>query len=200
MATDRDASPGLVAAALLWLVITGVGMATLWAYARTPGPAANAGRTWPSGAFARDARKPTLVMFLHRHCGCSRASIGELARLMAHAQGRARVYVLISRPSETEPGSERTDLWHSAAEIPGVEVLSDEHDVQSTAFGAAVSGQTLLYDPQGHLIFSGGITAARAHSGDNAGRSAILALLTGGVPAVTTTPVFGCFLRSESQL
>lgn len=119
---------------------------------------------------------------------------------MAHAHGRARVYVLLSRPSDTEPGSERTDLWHSAAEIPGVEVLSDDNDVQSAAFGAAVSGQTLLYDPQGHLMFSGGITAARGHSGDNAGSSAVLALLTGAVPAVTTTPAFGCFLRSESQL
>ena len=119
---------------------------------------------------------------------------------MAHAQGRARVYVLLSRPSDTEPGSERTDLWHAAAEIPGVEVLSDDHDVQSAAFGAAVSGQTLLYDPQGHLMFSGGITAARGHSGDNAGSSAVLARLTGAVPAVTTTPVFGCFLRNESQL
>jgi hypothetical protein len=200
MAADRDASPGLISAALLWLVIVVVGMATLWAYASTPGPAATAGMTWPSAALAHDARRPTLVMFLHPHCGCSRASIGELARVMAHAQGRARVYVLLSRPSETEPGSERTDLWHSAAEIPGVEVLSDDNDVQSAAFGAGVSGQTLLYDPQGHLIFSGGITAARGHSGDNAGSSAVLALLTGGVPAVTTTPVFGCFLRSESQL
>ena len=200
MATDGDASPGLLAAALLWLMIVVVGMATLWGYASTPGPAAKAGMTWPSGVFARDARRPTLVMFLHPHCACSRASVGELARLMAHAQGRARVYVLLSRPSDTEPGAERTDLWHSAAEIPGVEVLSDDNDVQSAAFGAAVSGQTLLYDPQGHLIFSGGITAARGHSGDNAGSSAVLALLTGAVPAVTTTPVFGCFLRSESQL
>jgi hypothetical protein len=200
MAADRDASPGLISAALLWLAIVVVGMATLWAYASTPGPAAHAGMTWPSGAFARDARRPTLIMFLHPHCACSRASVGELARLMAHAQGRARVYVFLSRPSDTGPGSERTDLWQSAAEIPGVEVLSDDNDVQSAAFGAAVSGQTLLYDPQGHLIFSGGITAARGHAGDNAGSNAVLALLTGGVPAVTATPVFGCFIRSEPSL
>jgi hypothetical protein len=200
MAADRVASRGLLAAGLLWLVLVVAGMAALWAYASTPGPSAKAGMTWPSGAFARDARRPTLVMFLHPQCSCSQASVGELARLMAHAQGRVRVYVFVSRSSEATPGSERTDLWHSAAEIPGVEVRSDDNDVQSAAFGAAVSGQTLLYDAQGHLIFSGGITAARGHAGDNAGRSAILALLTGGVPAAATTPVFGCFLRSESQL
>jgi hypothetical protein len=200
MAADRDASPGLLAAAILWLVLVVAGMATLWVYASTPGPAARADSTWPSGAFARDARRPTLVMFLHPQCACSRASVAELARLMAHAQGRARVYAFVSRPGETTPGSERTDLWQSAAEIPGVEVLSDDNDAQSAAFGAAVSGQTLLYDPEGRLIFSGGITAARGHAGDNAGRSAILALLTGGEATVTTTPVFGCFLRSESQL
>jgi len=65
MATDRDASPGLLAAALLWLMIVVVGMATLWGYASTPDPAAKAGTTRPSGAFARDARRPTLLMFLH---------------------------------------------------------------------------------------------------------------------------------------
>ena len=58
MATDRDALPGLLAAALLWLMIVVVGMATLWGYASTPGPAAKAGMTWPSGVFARDARRP----------------------------------------------------------------------------------------------------------------------------------------------
>ena len=73
---------------------------------------------------------------------------------------------------EVEGHPEAKVTYYSAAEIPGVEVVSDEDDAQSAAFGAAVSGQTLLYDREGRLIFSGGITAARGHAGDNAGRSA----------------------------
>jgi hypothetical protein len=42
------------------------------------------------------------------------------------------------------------------------------------------------------LLFAGGITAARGHAGDNAGRSAIETLLAGGRPGYDRTPVFGC--------
>jgi hypothetical protein len=41
-------------------------------------------------------------------------------------------------------------------------------------------------------MFSGGITDARGHAGDNDGRDAVEAYLTGGVPGCTQTPVFGC--------
>ena len=59
MATDRDASPGLLAAALLWLMIVVVGMATLRGYASTLGPAARAGMTWPSEARTDRRTLPT---------------------------------------------------------------------------------------------------------------------------------------------
>jgi hypothetical protein len=42
------------------------------------------------------------------------------------------------------------------------------------------------------LIFSGGITAARAHPGDNAGRSALVALLNRAPADRAGTNVFGC--------
>jgi hypothetical protein len=59
-------------------------------------------------------------------------------------------------------------------------------------FHATTSGQTLLYSPAGSLMFSGGITAARGHEGDNVGESTIVALLTGKPTDVVRTPVFGC--------
>ena len=54
-------------------------------------------------------------------------------------------------------------------------------------------------DADGRLVFSGGITVARGHSGDNAGRSALAALLTDGTAATTKTAVFGCFLRDAVE-
>jgi hypothetical protein len=195
MSTDR-LRPVIVAAALMWLGVVGVGLGKLWGFAQTPGPAAAASESWPAAShIARDEHRPTLVVFAHPQCGCSRATVGELALLMAHAQGRVATRILFYRPSDADPGWERTDLWSSAAAISGVQVTSDEDGAEAMIFGAAVSGQALLYDVEGRLIFSGGITAARGHSGDNAGRSALVSLLTNDIASTTRTPVFGCFLR-----
>jgi hypothetical protein len=46
---------------------------------------------------------------------------------------------------------------------------------------------------RGCLLFSGGITAARRHAGDNAGESAIVALLN------NQTLVFGCSLVNHTR-
>ena len=45
---------------------------------------------------------------------------------------------------------------------------------------------------RGDLLFSGGITFARGHAGDNAGRTAIEACAAGQSPGYRQTPVFGC--------
>jgi hypothetical protein len=94
-----------------------------------------------------------------------------------------------------------TDLWQTASAIPGVRVFEDRGAVVAFSFGTFTSGQTLLYDPNGRLLFKGGITAYRGHSGDNAGRSVITALLRGETPSQINlpviTPVFGCSLREE---
>jgi hypothetical protein len=51
------------------------------------------------------------------------------------------------------------------------------HGHEACLFGAATWGQTMVYGRDGRLLFSGGITAARGHYGDNAGTQAIAALL-----------------------
>ena len=55
--------------------------------------------------------------------------------------------------------------------LPDVTVVRDDMAGEARRFGAVTSGQTLLFDTQGNLLFSGGITAARAQAGDNAGRA-----------------------------
>lgn len=184
----------------VWLVTVTAGLAALWAYAERPGPSATAPASWPAAATVpAPAEKPALVMFLHPQCACSEATVGELALLMAHAQGRVAVYVFVYRPADSGPEWARTGLWHAAEAIPGVKVTDDVDAKEARTFGARVSGQVLLYDRHRRLLFNGGITAARGHSGDNPGRSALLALLNGATPATTRTPVFGCFLFSADS-
>lgn len=168
------------------------GLTLLWGYENTSGAAAAPPAQWPldSGIHLATDRA-TLVVLVHPHCPCTRASIGELARLMTQAQGRVTAYALFVKPPGSSDDWEKTDLWQSAASIPGVNVVVDE-GVEAQRFHAATSGQTVLYDAEGHLLFSGGITGSRGHSGDNAGRDAIVSLLNTGEAERAETAVFGC--------
>jgi hypothetical protein len=140
-------------------------------------------------------------MFAHPQCGCSKASLGELAVIMAHARQQLNAHVFFYVPRDQAVSWAQTDLWEDAKAIPGVRVAEDHENSVAQGFGAFTSGQTLVYDSGGRLIFNGGITASRGHSGDNYGRDAIIALLQdhtlrpAGLPV--TAPVFGCSLISE---
>jgi len=63
-------------------------------------------------------------------------------------------------------------------------------------FRIETSGDLVLYDADGRLLFHGGITSARGHSGDNLGRSAIQALLWKEPAQTASTSSFGCPLFS----
>jgi len=191
----------LIMTCAAWAVITAAGTGLLWGYENDPGPVARAPSNWPSDSRIRPATdRATLIMLIHPHCPCTRASIGELARLMAQTEGRVTAYAIFLKPSGSSDDWERTDLWQSAASIPGVSVVVDDDGAEAHRFHAMTSGQTALYDVDGRLLFSGGITGSRGHSGDNAGRSAIVSLLNSGDAERTETSVFGCSLygsRSE---
>jgi hypothetical protein len=133
-------------------------------------------------------------MFIHPHCPCSRASIGELAVLMAHCQGRVTTHVLFLRPAGMPLEWIRTDLWRDASAIPGVKVYCDDEGREARRFQIETSGDTALYDAKGQLLFHGGITGSRGHSGDNAGRDDVEALLFNKTISQNHTPAFGCSL------
>src|SRR5712691_9155559 len=190
----------LIASAVLWVFAVSAGLWIMWGYENSPGTAATPPARWPAESrIPRASDGATLIMMAHPHCPCTRASVGELALLMARTQGRVTAYVLLLKPQGVPDNWEKTDLWNSAASIPGVHVLSDEDGIEAERFHTATSGQTLLYDKDGRLLFSGGITAARGHSGDNAGSQALARLLIGGTPSRPHTPVFGCALFDRAM-
>jgi hypothetical protein len=184
----------------LWLLVVGIGLSVLLGYENTPGVAAKPLASWPADSqIQRQPGRATLVMLVHPHCPCSRASIGELAVLMAQSQERLTAYVLFLKPAGFSDDWEKTDLWQSAAGIPGVQPIVDHDGVEARRFHAMTSGQTVLYDAGGRLLFSGGITVARGHAGDNAGRSAIVSLVNAKVAEQAETPVFGCPLFDDNS-
>lgn len=136
----------------------------------------------------------SLVLFVHPQCPCTRATIGELARIVAQCQGRLETFVLVFKPAQSSQEWEQTALCQEARAIPGVRVLSDADGREARRFAAKTSGQVALFDAAGRLVFSGGITGSRGHSGDNAGRTAVVSLVNGAASERDRTFVFGCSL------
>jgi hypothetical protein len=195
-ATDsRLPAPGALLGILVWLAMIAVGIVTLERHAASPGAAADALATWPTASsLERSPASATLVAVLHPACPCSRSTVAELDRIMARASGRPRVYVLFVLPDASLRSVWPSDTAALAAAIPGVELRVDPGGKEATLFDAKTSGQVFLYDASGALRFDGGITPARGHEGDSAGKAAVLAVLAGGGPERTSTPVFGCEL------
>ena len=182
----------------LWAPSAGYGIHVLLRYSATPGKAGSPLLSWPGVSPVKPQPGHFgLVLFAHPQCPCTRATIRELAILSARTAGRLDAFVFFYYPSAQSPRWAHSDLWDDARAIPGVRVLEDRGGRWALQFGAATSGQTLLYGPRGDLRFHGGITAYRGHSGDNAGRDAIVAIVRGEQPAVSMTPVFGCSLRGD---
>ena len=192
-------NPFILSAAVLgWLATVATGMAMLSAYANTPGAPAHAPSEWPvASTIARHAGTATLLVFAHPNCPCTRATLAELDRLLAHVDGGADVHVVLWQPDAPDAASAETSLADLAAAIPHVQVQWDVRGREAARFGVATSGEVLLYDGNDRLRFAGGITGARGHEGDNAGSDALLLQLTAASEAAASSPVFGCGLGSR---
>jgi hypothetical protein len=133
-------------------------------------------------------------MLVHPDCPCTKASLEELDGLMARLPGKLHAYILFSKPGSTPAEVESSSLWQRASEMPGVSVRYDRLGLEAAKFGGTVSGQTVVYDPDGRLVFDGGLTATRGHQGPNAGVNSILLVAARKQSTVLRNPVFGCSL------
>ena len=183
-----------------WVAATVFGAHALLKYENAPGKVGHISSAWPANSAIQQAPdRPTLVMLAHPQCPCTRASMDELAQVMARVQEKVRAYVLFYTPRDAGPEWQNTDTRRSAAQIPGVIVLSDIDGAEAERFGAETSGHTFLFDQNGQLLFNGGITASRGHSGDNVGESSIASLIDKHASSRAQTFVFGCSFKSQPR-
>jgi hypothetical protein len=150
----------LLIGCLVWLPAVGDGLHHVWAYENSPGRSGNSPAQWPSASYIRRNDLPTLVLFIHPYCPCSRATLGEFAILMTHSQRLVNANAVFVKPTGFDEAWEQSDLWRSAMAIPGVTVTEDENAVEAGRFGSETSGQVALYSAAGALLFSGGITGS----------------------------------------
>jgi len=185
-----------------WLALVLTGMFFLTRYEWQPGMETGAPVHWPAASHITAATgEPTLLLFLHPHCACSAASIAELGHLMTQTSPHAKVVVVFVHPPGAPADWSETDLWKSAAKLPGVQLLDDRDGHEADDFTTGTSGRTLLYGADGNLLFAGGITPGRGEEGNNPGIATLTTLLKYGSSAPTPSsgaPVFGCPLQTPS--
>lgn len=180
----------------VWISAVAGGLWALSRYSSQPGNTGKIAAAWPPGSRIQPetGHRPTLILFLHPKCPCSRASVGELDRLMARIEGKARVIAVFVQPRGWSEADVKAALWQQAAAIPGVETFLDPDGEEAKRFGGLTSGHLFAFDAGGTLGYSGGITASRGHMGDNAGlRAAVHFVQTGATP-LKQARVFGCSL------
>jgi hypothetical protein len=189
----------LILAGVIWAGTVGAMYRTMRRFETTPGRAAAALPSWPRASRIVPASdRWTLVMLIHPHCGCSRASVEELSGIIEKAGPSLQTYVLVYRPAGFRSGWENTDVLEAAARLPGARLVTDVDGREAQRFGGFTSGQTFLYDREGRLRFSGGITSLRGHAGLNRGSLDIVEIVRLRREQ-GEHPVYGCAIVTPGE-
>jgi hypothetical protein len=187
---------------VVWALVIGAGVVQVAQYENTPGTSASIVLPPADERLPLATDRATLIMFVHPKCPCSDASMAELAELMTKCAKQPAATVVFFRPTGQSDDWVKTRLWSAARAIPRVRTVIDADGALAKQFDAQTSGQVFLYEPDGRLAFSGGITGSRGHAGDNAGADALAMLLDGQLnlyaSAPIQAPVFGCQILESS--
>lgn len=191
-----------------WLGLVACGLGALANYGATPGAVGEVPNVWPTDAaegLTLAQGSLTIVLAVHPRCPCTRATINELERTLARAGEQPTIYALIFEPAlevDTDPDESfaRTQIRTRLSDLPGVVMVRDPGSEIASRFGAMTSGHTLVYDADGSLRFSGGLTPTRAHEGPNTGSASLIELLNGGAAIADDAPVYGCPLCPDSPV
>jgi hypothetical protein len=136
---------------------------------------------------------PLLLVFIHPQCSCTWATLEEIDQLQSSSAVPARLVLVVYDSAALRP---QPVFQPSAWLHQPYRTLTDTNGRIARRFGAATSGDIVLYSASGQLLFQGGITPERAHPGSSPARETLReAMLTGhpapGSPAQHAA-VFGC--------
>jgi hypothetical protein len=138
---------------------------------------------------------PSLVMYVHPFCPCTRASFQELTKIVDRARGDGKEpavkIVVVVAPGMPDGWRDGPNV-RAAHQFQGAEVQYDLDAHLARAQSVTTSGHVVMFDSPARLGFRGGITRSRGHAGDNDGTRAITEILNGRKPSIAYTPVFGC--------
>lgn len=183
----------------LWCLIVISGMCTMMSYSNRGGNNGAPPSNNPNAINASQQNESnTLLLFLHPKCSCSLATVREMSRIIAYASRPIDIHIVFAPISIYQDVSE-TKIWSHASLLPSVNIVVDRNGDLIKQYAVKTSGHALLYNPHGKLMFSGGITSGRGHEGDNSGKTAVIALISGQRALINTVPVFGCPLMGSQM-
>jgi hypothetical protein len=190
----------LVVAGLIWAATVGALYQAVRRFETTPGRGAAVRTMWPvRSRIVPDRNHWTLVMLIHPHCSCTRASLQELERIIEMSGPSLQTYVLVYRPADFNAGWEKTETFEAAKHLQRARVIVDPDGREAKLFGGFTSGQAFLYDREGAMRFSGGVTSLRGHAGVNRGSMDVVDIVHARARQ-GTHPVFGCaIVTTESE-
>lgn len=172
---------GLAAVGFAWLIAVGFGWNLAMKYETTPGRAAER----VAVASTSKTTPFTCVIFAHPQCPCTRATLVAMRAVEEAHPGRIACQIFIA-------GSGDGENLTLAKSIPGATVETTSAHSVRTRFDAQTSGQTLVFDRQGKLVFSGGITPGRGVDDPRFALKIFEEILDGRPPK--SSPVYGCAL------
>jgi hypothetical protein len=154
---------------------------------------------WPSQtALTRQQGRPTMLLFLHPKCPCSRATLHELERLLTSTSGKAvravDLIVVATVPEFPDESWLRSETVERVGQLANARLFIDPNGTEAARFGAVTSGLVMYFDAEGTTQYSGGITMARGHEGPSVGGECVTKILRGETAVAHEMPAFGCRL------
>jgi hypothetical protein len=146
-------------------------------------------KTTPALAAANSSSQtPLLLVFMHPRCSCTPATLQQLDHILDVSHAPVRLALVVYQSAVVnEPSAQSARLLRHTAQI-----VPDINGRLARRFGAATSGEVVLYSSGGQLLYQGGITPLRAHTGDSLASDALRLALTTGEAQARTFNVFGC--------
>ncbi len=96
-------------------------------------------------------------------------------------------------------------LQEWTARIPACRVVVDPEGEEAARFGSATSGDVLVFNPSGQIVFRGGVTRGRGIEGECASSRKLMGILRRDPASVRGTPpscrslVYGCPILPRTQ-
>lgn len=143
--------------------------------------------------------KSTVLLFLHPHCPCTKATIKNLCAVLKECPSSVECCAIAFCPKGKADDWIQSPIVNMLTDKVGVNVIVDRGSSVIESFGIKCSGHVLVYDEDGGLQFSGGITRSRGHEGSCLPLSDLRKFLLGDAGEPVNWPVFGCSLTQAKE-
>lgn len=188
-----------LALASVWVALLSFGLRQRFVHATTAGSVGTTPEEFPAASrLAHGAKHSTLLMFVHPQCPCTRASLRELAALLAN-NPHVTTQLVVAPTLDAQQSWADSPSAAIARDIPGLTMFEDRDAAEAARFGAQTSGYAVLYDAAGKLRFAGGITGSRGHVGENMGLAELREQLAHHAGEARKHAVYGCSLQAAGE-